>query len=789
VKKPLRFALILGMALLMGSLICSAPAQATTSSVEVTTEAGLRAALLSKDITAIQIRANLALKAYPYYISNQKSSLVIYGNGYTVTQVYNSPIVLDSDGTLKNITVNGMNVVGADDRGFVWVIGWASPSASRASYVTFQNVNYTGPALGLIEGSYGQITIKDCTVALEKGKFSTPFELADCANVVFEGNVNVTRPVNTVKDTECVLRLRGTSCLIKAGANVNVTNRCTGPYSSFIKADSSSIAFKVEEGASFSYSGYDQFTRGSALASIEVARGASAKISITANNGITGNTSACIYVNGNVDVNPSATLDIESIGSLEDNSSSVIRLKNLYVNDNATFKCIAKSNTKAEAALSFTGSDANLTIGYPALFEVYNGYKASSNAKNGRAIASSSSVSVSVAAVRASMFYNQNSVLSYPISASASKVWGDGVETFTLTGTLSSGIEFTKATTSGSMSGTTKNDIKSDWANSYALRILSPAAAPPNTLSNTTSSALGNMVSPGTNTTSDHLNNIIYGSGGSANTQADNTSGDPAVSTPNVASDIPAAQDESSFVPNIATSVPVAIGQGVGTSVGVAPLSKAEKEDIVNSKAGEGEDSSKFGIAQAIDFFYNTSGEFTKSTGQDVQAGLLTEKFKLNLEAQEVTDKYSQSGYTLDVERTMNANAAEGATIETQYSQSQTPGVLKVYYAKDDNADGTPDYKQATARVTEVFLDSYGNTLSTKDAGTFTGRASNTFVLAINSDVTDKYSSEGYSFDLQSTVKANAGYTQASEGSLGYDSLKVAYGSEDNEIVVFYRKK
>ena len=139
----------------------------------------LKSALASTTVTKVRFTNNISVAKCGAVISEKKSSLVIDGNGYTLTDYYsnsaNDTIRLVTAGKLINIDIQNMNIQGWNAYGPFYIRD-ACNIVGRNLY--FDNVIYEGPQLAI--NHRGNVEIKDSDINLRQGYCKTLGSVAAC---------------------------------------------------------------------------------------------------------------------------------------------------------------------------------------------------------------------------------------------------------------------------------------------------------------------------------------------------------------------------------------------------------------------------------------------------------------------------------------------------------------------------------------------------------------------------------------------------------------------------------
>lgn len=249
---------------------------------------------VSGGITIPTTKNNITLDGHPPFAAE--------GMNYTYTDypsnAYTNCIVVQT--TDMNFTIRNMNISGKNYYGPVVVIAGTAYAGVTLSYI---NVNYTGPQLTY--NCYGTNIYENVNVTLaQNGAPNTPEEMVQGCNVIFRGNVTVTKS-NT---GDAIFASYATPSLtVEAGATVNITT----PYY-LIYTWNYNPTVTIGQNASVTVNTARGFTwDGQRVASLSLAQGASLAVTQTASVSY-----GAIHIasGGALSVGPDATLDVRKTG-------------------------------------------------------------------------------------------------------------------------------------------------------------------------------------------------------------------------------------------------------------------------------------------------------------------------------------------------------------------------------------------------------------------------------------------------------------------------------------------
>jgi hypothetical protein len=415
IAKKLR--LILTAALTIALVCSSLPASAFAADVvkEVKNESEFKAALKDASVTYIRLTADIELKKNDatYTINPKKPSLVIDGTDsrgvrHTLSEhPDNTAIglaivaVRSGSAAIKSITVQNIDVVGSQEYGIVHIYDCAKNDIT----LTFDNVDYRGPALTVAYGSSSKnkVIVRNTNILLDPAlsKYNRASEAVSSWYTEIQGTVNIDRygsSFNEDYDEIFLLLYKNSKLVVAENAVLNVNNyanpidhksKSAYSYSGLVgtwwpSCDTSSV--ELMRGARVTYNGIgpvvdDLVREDSSLANLDkftIGESASFRIN-TAASGIGKKFPKSDFNNSYFDV---GTLVVATGAALEYVYSGEMYAGEKMLSANvittklgAVFRVGAPDNTKAECAVSLEGKNAYVYFEAPRHVLIYNGNK------------------------------------------------------------------------------------------------------------------------------------------------------------------------------------------------------------------------------------------------------------------------------------------------------------------------------------------------------------------------------------------------------------------------------
>lgn len=347
--------------------VFAAPSISGNSAVVYTTQ-DLIDVLKNKSITEIKLGNNITLDKTGLVIANgrQSDSLVIDGNGYTLTENKTSgtayAIQLTATGTLKNITLRNMKIEGKNAYGTVYV-----GDAVKDVKLNYSNVEYSGPVMAY--NKYGDILLQNVTARQVNAK--NYMMLA--RSVTYDGNVTLDR--SGVSAATGIIEYHSSPVTnkteVRPNAVVTITNSDPKSFYANNRYESDIL---VGEGAVFDYKGQRQLTINNDFNSIMVEKNATFRLNLDLNSYTN---DEIMEVQKGILVKENAVFDVltngkrgASIEVIEADGDAKFPFR-IEVLDGATFKVVSLNDTGTEPVVSVDrGND--LIIKNPAYFLVYN---------------------------------------------------------------------------------------------------------------------------------------------------------------------------------------------------------------------------------------------------------------------------------------------------------------------------------------------------------------------------------------------------------------------------------
>ena len=316
---------------------------------DVSNFAQLKTALESATVTHIRLAGDIEIEKKGVTINPSKSELVIDGDGYTLT-TYNSSASTDTlrlaqNKTLKNITVQNINVVGYNWYGIVHI---PDSTTYKDITLTYDNMTYAGPQL--IAARKSTAIIRDCDIRLIPGYSKHSSEVAAASDVRLEGTVNIVKEAPACKMEMFHISNKGGGLTVASGAVVNVednlgSNR-TKDYG-FIYVPYNNQYIRFEDDSKFNYIGNNVFQKGEEVDDIYIGKRAEVKI--------------------------------ETYGDFYCENSLFAAHDLMTVEEDATLILLALGNNK-EKPVVWLDHGANLVMNSPKEVLIYNNYAKSSKA-------------------------------------------------------------------------------------------------------------------------------------------------------------------------------------------------------------------------------------------------------------------------------------------------------------------------------------------------------------------------------------------------------------------------
>jgi hypothetical protein len=226
----------------------SAPTQVRTAlpvgAVDVATEAEFKAAVRDASVTFIRLTQDITMKKNDttYTFAKKRADVVIDGVGpdgvrHTLSEATgNTAIgagilgVRNANTDISSITLQNIDIEGTQEYGIVHIYDLAGNNIT----VTFDNVNYRGPALAVAYGtaSNNTVVVKDSTIVLDPtaSKYDRASEAVSSRHTVIEGNVDITRygsAFNEDYDEIFLLLYKNSDLVLANQAQLTVDNQAT----------------------------------------------------------------------------------------------------------------------------------------------------------------------------------------------------------------------------------------------------------------------------------------------------------------------------------------------------------------------------------------------------------------------------------------------------------------------------------------------------------------------------------------------------------------------------------
>jgi uncharacterized repeat protein (TIGR02543 family) len=290
---------------------------------QVGTYSELKRALADSSINYIELSRDITLSAVKEYVNSSRSSLVIDGNGHTITDAestdMNRVFTLSSRGKLNSITIKNTKFVGKNDNGFILV---PDSSAYKCMKMTYDNVTYTGPQA--IEAKYCDVELIDSTINLIPGYCKDVDEVVQALNITLTGDIEIEKDAPKNDAEVFGIWHSSGSLTVSEGANVNVTSnqKSSRTYdtvsndSGFVQVLGSGSSLNFKADSTFFYEGNNFFQTDSAFRNITI--GENAIVDITTH-GDFHDDDTIFMVDGKMDINDNATLNIRALNNVGPN--------------------------------------------------------------------------------------------------------------------------------------------------------------------------------------------------------------------------------------------------------------------------------------------------------------------------------------------------------------------------------------------------------------------------------------------------------------------------------------
>jgi len=290
---------------------------------DVSNFAEFKAALEDPNVIYINLTNSFSMGTNPVIINANKSSLVVNGNGFTISQIATVfstySIQLDTSRTnISSVTFQNMSITGAGQRGFMQIPSGAKNSAFS---VNFDFINFNGQEL--IQAKYSDVTIANSNIVVQVGNDDNIKYLAEGLNITLGGLLKITKPNPVSYRTLFYINQQG-SLTIAPGAHVDIQNNTLDARVSkkagfaFFAASTTKLTFG--ENCWFYYEGINAFMYGYAVGDVVVKNGADVTILIS---GTIASSDGLLGVNSSMTILPYASFIIAAVNNT--NAWPVIR--------------------------------------------------------------------------------------------------------------------------------------------------------------------------------------------------------------------------------------------------------------------------------------------------------------------------------------------------------------------------------------------------------------------------------------------------------------------------------
>ncbi|MDR1067590.1 MAG: hypothetical protein LBL35_09230 [Clostridiales bacterium] len=321
---------------------------------EVSTASRLKAALNDATTTQVILTANIEVPKDGIIINQNKPSLVIDGDGFTLTDYSKTTtsghtIRLMNSGKLKEITVQNLNVVGYNDSGFIYI---KNSSSVKNVTMIYDNVTYTGPQA--LENRHGHARFINCDINIIPVDGHHGEEVAEAINITLEGDINITK--STPKNRCEVFRVMNDNnngrggITVARGAHVVVSSsedNAKVKSSGFVHFTGNSNYLIFEEDSYFSFDGNNIFAQRNAVNDLQIKENAQVYISTT--------------------------------GDMYANQGLITVDGRMVVEEGSTLRVIAMRNTEKQGVLALKGKADTVTFNSPNEVFIYNSSSQKSN--------------------------------------------------------------------------------------------------------------------------------------------------------------------------------------------------------------------------------------------------------------------------------------------------------------------------------------------------------------------------------------------------------------------------
>ncbi|MDR2023331.1 MAG: Ig-like domain-containing protein [Hungatella sp.] len=356
----------------------------------VNSEAEFKKALKDDSISKIVLGKDIEIKSK---ISvSRKNDLTIDGGTKHFKLIEASSLasgsatsyILTFKGSFKNLTFSNLGMLGGSYGASVYV----PVSGAR---VTFDHVDYRGPALYYSVSDNNTGVIKDSTIILDTnatgGNGATyTSEVMHAFNVELAGKVNITKNKTGGNDHDEIFYLGESKgdLIVAENAQVNIENLSTAGNSSywsglaFLDSSSNQHHFIINKGASFTYKGFGGCVIEEwPLAEFSIGEGAVVNISLSVPKGKTkfSDDNGSYFRAKKITVGKNAIWNYTLNGDTAYKNESMLGAEELTVEEGAALRVIAPGNKTAEKLVVFFGKDSSMKLNNPDDVLFYNGAK------------------------------------------------------------------------------------------------------------------------------------------------------------------------------------------------------------------------------------------------------------------------------------------------------------------------------------------------------------------------------------------------------------------------------
>lgn len=402
----------------------------------------LKTVLLDTTTTKVRFGANITLDK-GIKISEKKKSLVIDGGNFSLIEKGSlsctANMYVSLNGALKNITMQNMVIFGQNYYGPLTI-----HCGVKDVVMTYDNIKYRGPQVTY--NPHGTAVYRNSNIELVHAYANCKGEVAEARHVRLEGNVEIVK--NAKGNCHEVFWIYNPCVVggitVAAGANVNVNVVDQYSMSGFVYYSSPGY-FYVEDGATFNYTGMDQFQKCGFMNDVRI--GKDSKTNIVVKN-INNLFQKLMYVNGS-----------------------------MYIGENAEYNMFTYGKRDVKLpVLKFYGAKAKLVVDNPKQVVIYSEATKQVCANYGLSLsACCGSVNFTFKDIKSLEYWNFSTPASKDNLENPSSEWRNATGKYTLNMTVKDG-NVTSASAPGYNGSNPLNAKALDFRSIHALRINGQAA-------------------------------------------------------------------------------------------------------------------------------------------------------------------------------------------------------------------------------------------------------------------------------------------------------------------------